>query len=217
MAKIYIYVVARDFGFAPNPFHGFCSLATCKPEIRNTAKINDWIFGVGGSRLKSTGKCIYAMKITQKISFNEYWSNPKYNDKKPVRNGSKKMIVGDNIYFFDETKNVWHQEHSHHSLPNGDTNVSNLKRDTSSSNVLLSTNFYYFGRESVTIPEEILMGIGYKNKIGHRVFEFDIAYKLVEWLEEKYLDNLNLVKGKPYDFENGQAHYSAGSNKISKK
>ncbi|WP_225761747.1 hypothetical protein [Acinetobacter sp. Marseille-P8610] len=32
--KIFSYVVSRDFGFAPNPFFNFCTLATCKPKIR---------------------------------------------------------------------------------------------------------------------------------------------------------------------------------------
>lgn len=31
---LYSYVVAHDFGFAPNPFDGLCTLATCKPDIR---------------------------------------------------------------------------------------------------------------------------------------------------------------------------------------
>ena len=34
MARIYSYVVRYDSGFAPNPFYGYCTLATCKPDIR---------------------------------------------------------------------------------------------------------------------------------------------------------------------------------------
>ena len=29
---LYSYIVKHDNGFAPNPFHGFCTLACCKPE-----------------------------------------------------------------------------------------------------------------------------------------------------------------------------------------
>ena len=47
MTKVYMYVVDRDFGFAPNPFHGFCTLATCKPRTRRVAKVGDWIVGMG--------------------------------------------------------------------------------------------------------------------------------------------------------------------------
>ena len=34
---VYSYIVAYDSGFAPNPFHGTCTLACCKPTIRRTA------------------------------------------------------------------------------------------------------------------------------------------------------------------------------------
>lgn len=27
--RCFSYIVARDYGFAPNPFHGFCTLANC--------------------------------------------------------------------------------------------------------------------------------------------------------------------------------------------
>ena len=43
--KLYSYIVARDFGFAPNPFYGFCTLATCKPKIakdRYGWRLDNW-------------------------------------------------------------------------------------------------------------------------------------------------------------------------------
>src|SRR5271166_5243641 len=98
MGRVYIYVVARDFGFAPNPFHGFCTLATCKPAIRSTAQIGDWIIGMGGADLRALGRCIFAMRVTEASSFDQYWPDPACRAKRPVRNGSKKMMVGDNIY-----------------------------------------------------------------------------------------------------------------------
>ena len=99
MNNVFMYVVDRDFGFAPNPFHGLCTLATCKPITRRVAKVGDWVIGMGGGRLKATGKCVFAMKVSHRETFDSYWSNPIYKDKKPLRNGSKKMIVGDNIYW----------------------------------------------------------------------------------------------------------------------
>src|SRR5688572_18085094 len=98
MSRVYMYVVDRDFGFAPNPFHGYCSLATCKPGIRARAQINDWVIGMGGARLGATGRCVFAMRVTETLSFNEYWFGSQYRDKRPVRNGSRRMLVGDNIY-----------------------------------------------------------------------------------------------------------------------
>jgi hypothetical protein len=36
---VFSYVVAKDGGFAPKPFHAFCTLACCKPKIRETASV----------------------------------------------------------------------------------------------------------------------------------------------------------------------------------
>lgn len=45
--KLYSYIVARDYGFAPNPFFGICTLATCKQKIRSAANVGDWVIGTG--------------------------------------------------------------------------------------------------------------------------------------------------------------------------
>ena len=71
--RLYSYVVARDFGFAPNPFHGFCTLATCKPEIRRTAHVGDWIVGTGSKPNDLEGRLVYAMRSSEAISFDEFW------------------------------------------------------------------------------------------------------------------------------------------------
>jgi len=173
MSKVYIYVVDRDFGFAPNPFHGSCTLATCKPGIRRGAEVGDWVIGVGGTRLKATGRCIFAMCITQKLTFNEYWMSAAYLDKKPVRNGSSKMMVGDNIYHYDAIRQVWYQADSHHSHPDGSVNPQNLHRDTKADKVLISRHFFYFGREAPTIPNDVLDTLGFKNGRNYRVFDAD--------------------------------------------
>lgn len=215
MAKVYIYVVDRDLGFAPNPFHGICTLATCKARIRNSATIGDWIFGLGGGRLKATGKCVFAMKVTRIVSYNEYWGSDEFNDKKPVRNGSKVMTLGDNIYHFDTSSHYWQQANSHHSNSDGTINDYNLEKDTKSTKVLLSTHFYYFGRAAQIIPTEILDGLGYANKINHRVFDLALAIDLVRWIEKNYGSSVNLVLADPFNFDKSSSHYSYETNRIS--
>jgi putative DNA base modification enzyme with NMAD domain len=81
------------------------------------------------------------MRVTQKITFNEYWKNPIYFDKKPVRNGSRKMMAGDNIYYLDTMQNTWCQADSYHSNPDGSTDLLHLSKDTSSDKVLISRHF----------------------------------------------------------------------------
>jgi hypothetical protein len=215
MSRVYVYVVDRDFGFAPNPFHGFCTLATCKPGIRKKAKVDDWVIGVGGSRLGATGRCVYAMRISAILTFNEYWSNAAYLDKKPVRNGSSKMMVGDNIYNYDSESRTWKQADSHHSCADGSVNRHNLDVDTQTDKVLISRYFYYFGIEAPTILNQLLDAMGYKNSRNYRVFELEDCVELIGWLETSYRQSLNMVTADPFDFDRSEKRYSVKGNKIS--
>ena len=214
MAHVFLYVVDRDFGFAPNPFHNLCSLATCKPRIRQSAVIGDWVLGIGGGKMGATGRCIFAMKVTEKITFNDYWENPLYKDKKPVRNGSKRIVVGDNIYHLNTETQVWSQAFSHHSQADGTLNEYNRDRDTSSKFVLLSKHFYYFGSAAPEIPANILKALNYANGIGHRKYTAAEANELLVWLEKSNADKLNLVIADPFNFEQSAAHYSVKTNKV---
>lgn len=65
--KLYTYIVASDTGFAPHPFDNYLSLACCKPVIRRTARIKDWIIGLGSVNNVGNEKIIYAMEVTEKF------------------------------------------------------------------------------------------------------------------------------------------------------
>lgn len=210
-----MYVVARDYGFAPNPFHGYCTLATCKPVIRRKAEVGDWIIGMGGSDLKATGRCIFSMKVTEKLTFNEYWLNPKFLDKKPVRNGSRKMQVGDNIYYQDSISKQWSQADSHHSNPDGTINFENLKKDTGTTDkILISQHFFYFGKEAPIVPADLLNVIGYKNRRNHLVFDEETAGGIIQWLENTFAKSLNQVVSDPFNFKSSEKRYSGINSKV---
>ena len=214
MGRVYIYVVARDFGFAPNPFHGFCTLATCKPRIRRKAEMGDWVIGMGGDRLNATGKCIYAMRVSAKVNFNEYWTNPAYMDKKPVRNGSRKMMVGDNIYYFDSANQKWQQADSHHSNTDGSINIHNLENDTQTDKMLISDHFVFFGTEAPVVPKSLLEAIGYENRRNYRVFEYSVCDALIKWLQTTFIKSFNTVVADPFDFSSSEKRFSVKGNKI---
>lgn len=211
---LYMYVVARDFGFAPNPFHGACTLACCKPAIRSTTEVDDWVVGIGGRKLKAVGKCVFAMQVTQTMSFDEYWSSPDFRAKRPVRNGSRKMMIGDNIYSRDNENNEWDQLNSHHSQPDGRPDASNIARDTSTNRVLISEHFIYFGESAPEVPEGILDALGYENRIGHRVFPLAEADALLGWVATKCEGDFKRVLGDPFQFRLSGARYSVGNDRI---
>ena len=214
MSSVFIYVVDRDFGFAPNPFHGYCTLATCKPRLRNPAHVGDWIIGMGGARLGATGRCVFAMRVSEKVDFNEYWQNPRYVDKRPIRNGSSRAMVGDNIYHFDAKKSIWRQADSHHSNADGSPNVHNVQTDTSSTSVLISNHFYYFGRSAPVVDKAILRKLGYKNGRQHRRFTTEQCLGLLTWLADNFGASRNLLLGDPFDFDQSHSRYDVKSNKV---
>jgi len=152
--KVFSYVVARDFGFAPNPFFGVCTLATCKPNIRKHAQVGDWVVGTGAkTRYGLQGHLVFAMRVDGVLSFEEYWTRPEYRRKRPLLRGSLAQAYGDNIYHRSETGRTWIQEDSHHSREGGRTNRDNLRRDTSVDRVLVSSRFWYFGESAPRIPQ----------------------------------------------------------------
>jgi hypothetical protein len=210
----YVFVVARDFGFAPNPFHGVCTLATCKPVIRRVAGIGDWVFGVGGERLQATGRLVFAMRVSETLSFDTYWSDPRFLDKRPVRNGSQMMVVGDNIYHRDGVTRKWVQADSHHSNPDGSTNRHNLRHDTTTDRVLIADRFYYFGRVAPEIPQGILSQLDYRNGRGHRKYSENDYRRLLAWLQKRFHGRDNLVLGDPFDFDQSAMRYSASDNRL---
>ena len=212
---LYTYAITRDFGFAPNPFHGLCTLATCKPDIRKSAKVGDWIMGIGGSKLRSVKrKCILLMKVSEKVSFQDYWDNKRFSLKKPLRNGSRVKMLGDNIYHKDENSG-WIQEDSHHSNPDGTQNPMNLNRDTSKTDqVLVSNYFLYFGEQAQHVD---LDSIGYgriRNYTKIKLSDSEQARNLITSMFRKYRSSINMVVSDPCQFMDSHQRVDQGTGKF---
>ena len=182
--RLYSYVVARDFGFAPNPFHGFCTLATCKPGIRAHAQIGDWVIGTGSSANELSGRLVFAMRVSETRSFDEYWGDRRFGDKRPNLFGSRMQAYGDNVYHRDEDGG-WQQENSHHSLSDGSPNVLNIVHDTQTDRVLISDDFTYWGAAGPEIPARFRGWNGFDVCAvrGHKCrFPTDLIDAFVAWL-----------------------------------
>ncbi|MCY4519341.1 MAG: hypothetical protein OXC13_01020 [Caldilineaceae bacterium] len=142
--SVFVYTIAQDTGFAPNPFHSVCSLATCKPDVRKAAKPGDFIIGKAGAPRGTTA--VFVMEVNEIMTFDEYWREPQFECKKPRRNGDPMCACGDNIYH-RSPDGGWGQAPSFHG-------VHDIARDTGTTDrVLLSRNFTYFGAEGPDLPE----------------------------------------------------------------
>ena len=92
------------------------------------------------------------MQVEEAMSFDEYWSDPRFAQKRPNLNGSKKQAFGDNIYYRTNPEAPWQQLDSHHSFADGTPNPANIKNDTLANRVLVSRDYVYWGGTGPRIP-----------------------------------------------------------------
>lgn len=182
------YKIEHDFGLAPNPFGAFCTLAVCKPKIRNNKhlKIGDWILGTGSKALGNLQHLIYAIQVEEKLTFDQYWTDDRFQYKKPVINGSLVQMYGDNFYHKDPKTGEWIQENSAHSLKGGLPNQKHIDTDTGGEYVLISKTFYYFGDESFQIKEEFLKICSNGRGMKRSAIPNEVAEKFIEWLQDEF-------------------------------
>ncbi len=198
MNKLYTYCIPYDDGAAPNPYWGTCTLVICKPVIRRTAQIGDWIVVTGSKNARVLGdisnKIVYAMKVTDKLPMKKYDEHCKnvLTEKIPdMHSDDFRRWEGDCIYDFSKSdKNP--------SQRNGVHNEDNIDTDLGGEFALLSDHYYYFGSEPVDMPDEFKEII--HNQQGHKSNAND-KYKeqFVNWLEIEHKDKLNnptLIPGR---------------------
>ncbi|HEY3443634.1 MAG TPA: hypothetical protein VGK29_22945 [Paludibaculum sp.] len=149
--KLYSYIVSHDTGFAPNPFFGYCTLACCKPGIRRTANVGDWIVGLTS---KGEGnKIVYFMRVDEVLGVDDYWNDKRFRQKRPRYDKELRLRCGDNIY--DPLPNGdFRQLRSMHS--DGERERPEKKaKDLGGKNVLISETFAYFGSKPLPLPQEL--------------------------------------------------------------
>lgn len=200
--RLYSYVIPRDYGFAPNPYFDYCTLATCKPRIRKSAQIGDWVAAYGSARMTIHEKLVVLMQVGEILTFDEYWEDCRFKSKRPVFNKGIMHMYGDNIYHHIGGK--WMQEPSHHSNVDGSINDVNLKKDTQTDRVLIATEFYYFGNNAIYIPTEFESLICRRR--NHNVCNDEILVeKFIAYIYQKYDRGIH---GLPYSRKAGTfIHY----------
>jgi hypothetical protein len=152
MPRLYSYTVLHDDGAAPNPFRGLCTLAICKPRIRQKAKLGDWIVGLGSVNAPSgnlQGRMVYAMRVDQVLTLREYDRLALTYWPSRVPDMSSPLVIdrlGDCIYDFSA------------GAPLQRTGVhgpENMATDLSGANILLSRHFFYFGKNAIALPPHL--------------------------------------------------------------
>jgi Nucleotide modification associated domain 2 len=178
---MFSYVIEHDLGFAPNPFHGACTLACCKPVIRKSAKVGDYILGTGAVEPNLEGYLTYWMRVDEILTFDQYWKDQRFRRKKPHMSATTYLRYGDNIYHRDGGK-TFKQEDSFRSMEGGSVSLGDLRRDTGTTDkVLVGQEFAYWGRAGIKVPNHVTFLL--KKGPGHRCrFTDEQVAVVMAWL-----------------------------------
>ena len=219
MAKefLYCYKMTHDTGFAPNPYHGVLTLATCKPTIRRCAEVNYWISGWTSNKVQGksdefhftddTQKLIYLAKVSDKQEIAKYWKEyPQKRQptksiegkKECFRSCGNNIVVknddissyGDNIYEPDANDPSGFKQHknSHH-------NEQNKAHDLSGKNVLVCEEFYYFGVENAIPKSDIINNKDFVVPRCKKIpMDKPIAKQIIDFVTKNYSSGINLKK-----------------------
>jgi len=149
VVTLFTYTIPVDDGAAPNPFHGMCSLAICKPAIRRTASPGDWVAGLGSRNAPSgdlSGRLVYAMRVDEVVTLRDYdrLAPSRWPHRIPdVWSRDPSVRLGDCIYDFSSGSPIQRK---------GVHGPDNELKDLRGKNALLSRHFFYFGREAIPLP-----------------------------------------------------------------
>lgn len=190
---VYSYIQPMDRGFAPNPYHGIMTLATCKGKIRNKAEVGDVVMGFTGKNYSPTPKLIYLMIITGKIPFWEYMEDSQYVSKDP----QGWRHTGDRIYRrqgADITMLL-----SWHTYQDGRPYTIEMQQDLRGKFVLLSSKFWYFGSSAPELPP-LLTNKYFRRTRATNVIRQESGIDIINYLTSIYNTPTNVsIYGSPYD------------------
>jgi hypothetical protein len=132
-------------------------------NVVELAEKGDWVVGTAGSdahKSAGRGNLVYAMRVDDKLSREEYYTDLRFARKKPLKNGTPAQTLGDNLRPTNDFEK--HEQFA-----------------------LISTHFYYFGASAIRIPDRFSelekKGRGFKKR-------FPVAFvaRFVAWLEKNH-------------------------------
>ena len=205
--KMWSYRIVHDKQFAPNPFKGVLTLATCKPLIRRSKESESgvWLAGFAAYSVKDglrpkKGRelLIYLAKISEVMTMQEYWRN--YPQKRAQKCGEEfEEYYGDNIY--DENLHLVNDNH-HKDW--------DFKRDISGKIVLICKEFYYFAPDSRLVVPNEFDELVYKRRGQTLVQNKDLIQKFIDYVRSCAKDDFGKQQGILGDIK--RIEYSTGGN-----
>jgi hypothetical protein len=146
------------------------------------------------------------MKVSEVLDFDTYYSDPRFEHKKPRFDRTWREARGDNIYYL-VGDSVWAQHHP--TLFHG--TAQNRAQDTRHPRVFISEDFYYFGAEAPAIPERF--GKLIRDRQGCKCsYPEELARTFVQWLQANFEPG---VHANPRDLEQAEPPGSSSKQLLS--
>jgi hypothetical protein len=148
MPKLFVYRIVTDAGAAPHISNGYLTLTLCKPQIRRTAKVGDYVLSlVALQHMHLTGKgddrfykAAYLFKITETVNMLEYeeWCSSHAPDKICTNYDPTKVYTEKDF----DLRNCQYNKHGvQRSGINAPHGPGNIQKDLSGKFSLISNHF----------------------------------------------------------------------------
>ena len=187
------YVAVYDRGLAPNPFWDYCTMAVCTPNHMGIRlQKRDWIAGFTSAARGN--KLLHAMQVSEVLSFDEYYQDPRFSRKKPNVKGPWQEQCGDNMYFLGADRKYKQTQTRFHRSP------ADRDKDLKHPHVFVAQHFYYFGENARSITEHDFRAIIWPRRGCSCKHSPDLVAELIKWLS-KFEPGIH---GNPID-RSGQA------------
>jgi hypothetical protein len=173
--RVHTYVIATDAGSAPNYDPPLTTLAVCKPRIRRKATVGELVLAFAGATMNpyEPHTVVWAGVVAEKLTFDEYWNDPRFEAKKPDCNARP-----DNFYrpmdggLLQVANRVHGPEH--------------FNRDTGGTYVLAFNPSWRFGANGPRLPSEFGLRMAQARR-GERLHDLTDAewHDLQAWLNDQ--------------------------------
>jgi hypothetical protein len=189
MSNIYVYKCVVDDGTAPCIARGLLSMVVCKPKVRTSAKVGDYVLAFGTNAQPAPNRLVYVAKITEVLPGAAYFDTAKFQTRKDciyerTPQGTLKLVAGASAH-------------------NTGTHAKDLGPPPLYPNAiaLLSTDFRYFGgagtddwKQHAPHLKKMIENLGQGHRINHTREVRDDLLKLIDRVWRKFPRRIN---GKP--------------------
>lgn len=188
-SNIYVYKCVVDDGTAPCVDGGLLSMTVCKPKVRTSAKVGDYVLAFGTNAQPAPNRLVYVAKITKVIPDAAYFDDAKFQKRKDciykrTPQGLLKLVPGVSDH-------------------NTGTHAKDLGPPPHYPNAiaLISNDFRYFGgagtddwKEYAPHLKKMIENLGQGHRVNHTREVRDDLLKLIDRVWKKFPRRVN---GKP--------------------